>query len=207
MPNWCSNKLTISGNKEAIDAFVKALGSDKLFSFGKLFPIPDPLKTVILGFLKGKDCKWRNITDSEGNVTQQVLSAEELEELKDKYKATNWYDWNISNWGTKWDIEPVELEGDFEKEVYCHFDTAWAPPVEFITHIGKQFPELTFTLYFAEGGVGFWGTSSVSGDMVETIKNETFWKNEIDGDAEDYTTNCVEELQEFLNEHGLHTGG
>lgn len=50
-----------------------------------------------------------------------------------------WYDWRISNWGTKWDVgadmgtEKEERYGlkatRVGNEVNCTFDSAWAPPV------------------------------------------------------------------------------
>ena len=50
-----------------------------------------------------------------------------------------WYDWCISNWGTKWDIG-ADIGTDKEEryglkatrvdnEVCCSFDSAWSPPL------------------------------------------------------------------------------
>jgi hypothetical protein len=51
----------------------------------------------------------------------------------------DWYNWQINNWGTKWDIgadvgtEKEERYGlkatRVDNEVSCSFDSAWAPPV------------------------------------------------------------------------------
>lgn len=57
-----------------------------------------------------------------------------------------WYDWCISNWGTKWDVGREEYEdhiavkkvtmksGSFY-EVSLSPPTAWAPPIEFYNHL------------------------------------------------------------------------
>lgn len=49
-----------------------------------------------------------------------------------------WYDWCISNWGTKWDVgadEGTEKEEMYARKasrvgnrVFCSFDSAWSPP-------------------------------------------------------------------------------
>jgi hypothetical protein len=39
----------------------------------------------------------------------------------------NWYEWNVNNWGTKWDVTPYDWsrEGD---TITMNFDSAWSPP-------------------------------------------------------------------------------
>ena len=60
-------------------------------------------------------------------------------ELDDTTKGTdgdavNWYDWRVTNWGTKWDISDEGLEyvdnGDGTSVIQGWFDSAWAPPIE-----------------------------------------------------------------------------
>lgn len=68
----------------------------------------------------------------------------------------NWYNWNISNWGTKWDVDvDVGTQKVDENTVVIDFDTAWAPPIEFYAKMRK----LGFVIeaYYNEPGVGFCG--------------------------------------------------
>jgi hypothetical protein len=54
-------------------------------------------------------------------------------------EGEDWYNWQINNWGTKWDIgadigtEKEERYGlkatRVDNEVSCSFDSAWSPPV------------------------------------------------------------------------------
>lgn len=41
------------------------------------------------------------------------------------------------------------------------FDSAWAPPMEWLAQVGPQFPELSFRLWYAEGGCDFAGVYTV----------------------------------------------
>lgn len=46
-----------------------------------------------------------------------------------QHQSDGWYDWNIRNWGTKWEATDVELEEylNYGYIVY-RFNTAWSPP-------------------------------------------------------------------------------
>ena len=42
----------------------------------------------------------------------------------------DWYNWNIANWGTKWDVGGEDSDAqDFDGGVILTFDSAWAPPL------------------------------------------------------------------------------
>jgi hypothetical protein len=51
----------------------------------------------------------------------------------------NWYDWNILNWGTKWEptVDWIDLETD--NQVFMVFDTAWGPPLQWYQYIEEQY--------------------------------------------------------------------
>ena len=73
----------------------------------------------------------------------------------------DWYEWNISNWGTKWDIgsDNNEIRGlhptVVDNEASMSFDSAWSPPVG----LYQKLVELGFSVnasYF-EPGLAFCG--------------------------------------------------
>lgn len=45
---------------------------------------------------------------------------------QDDMKLPNWYDWNISQWGTKWNAYQIHFDKDTDYQI--DFDTAWSPP-------------------------------------------------------------------------------
>ena len=73
-------------------------------------------------------------------------------------EGTDWYDWNVANWGTKWDIggeqcgEPVRDN----KRVMVSFDSAWSPPIGLYEKLVED-GFLIHASYF-EPGLGFCGT-------------------------------------------------
>lgn len=64
----------------------------------------------------------------------------------------DWYDWNVANWGTKWDA--VLDEAPFAREsdgcVSLRFRTAWSYPEPVFVRLSSLFPTLAFTFDFEE---------------------------------------------------------
>jgi hypothetical protein len=180
MPNWCENSLTVRGPKKALDAFKETLntagedGEKTVFSFHQTVPQP---KDIL-----------------KGNVTMEAMA-----EAQEK-GVDNWYNWNITNWGTKWDA--CEADVDVEaKKVNIHFQTAWSPPKEWMVAASKKFPELTFELACCECGGNYFGTISVlNGVLDEDI-------NEIPDNATNDEGEPKGVLKRFLNKHGIGMGG
>lgn len=75
------------------------------------------------------------------------------EELK-TVDAAAWYEWNIENWGTKWNCNAQDWVRE-ENTISFWFDSAWGPPIalyEFAENVG-------FTVYgqYHEEGMQFVG--------------------------------------------------
>jgi hypothetical protein len=92
--------------------------------------------------------------------------------------CSNWYDWRVRNWGTKWPANGGTANVHVFKdgaEAMVTFDTAWAPPRPVIAALGKRFPDLTFTLVYYESNGGFHGRFSVvDGQTVENLRSEYY---------------------------------
>jgi len=146
MPNWCQNTLVVTGVNKELTRFKIAAQADQIhedtfskektryqsaLSFQELLPMPVEL------------------------VHTTSPSKKPNKALIKKYGADNWYDWHNNNWGCKWDIDATLLNET--KRLEYQFDSPWSPPVEGITAVSKLFPKLTFTLEFAEPGMGFAG--------------------------------------------------
>jgi hypothetical protein len=67
---------------------------------------------------------------NRGEWIRTPLTSEQAAELRAKYGATNWYDWQLENWGTKWgtyQLRVHEMGGD-GSPILIEFQTAWGPP-------------------------------------------------------------------------------
>ena len=85
------------------------------------------------------------------------------EQFIPKPPEEDWYSWNISKWGTKWDFgrdknfdDPTEVKQNGDKyEVCVGPNTAWSPPIDFYNHL----VELGYNVHasYFEPGMGFCG--------------------------------------------------
>ena len=143
MANWCENNLKIIGKEKELKKFCKKI--DKKGFLNSFIPIP------------------KELIGTRSPSLKQDLN------LLLKYKADNWYDWNIKNWGIKWDfeidlLEEIEEEGD---EINLQFDTAWAPPLLGLKNISLKYPEMEFLLDYDEPGMRFRGLSKIKNGVVD----------------------------------------
>ena len=72
---------------------------------------------------------------------------------------SNWYEWNIANWGSKWDTnDPCLDNSEWENGVIRYtFDTAWSPIIPVVEALAKEHTRVTITYNYYEGGSDFWG--------------------------------------------------
>jgi hypothetical protein len=84
----------------------------------------------------------------------------------------NWYDWNVKNWGCKWDARVMDMDDTSLDSGYVSyaFETPWGQPLEFFQTIVAQYPHLDFNLrYLEEQG---WGGELAGSGGVFWIINE-----------------------------------
>jgi hypothetical protein len=77
------------------------------------------------------------------------------------FKGNHWYDFNVREWGTKWDVAVSwddeypdtnyeDAENGENHVVHYNFNTAWSPPMPAISKLSAQYPTLLFTLSYEE---------------------------------------------------------
>ena len=87
--------------------------------------------------------------------------------LEDGSTSQPWYDWNISNWGTKWNAINSHLERMGEDVAIYNFDTAWSPPMPVIDKLRKLFPTMGF-FYRYEEEQGWGGEVTIRSCLLYT---------------------------------------
>jgi hypothetical protein len=143
MPNWCYNRVSIYS--ENIDQVTE------LFD---IFNNPEPFNALI------PSPKWSETPNEDGELPV-------LEEHKDsdgkvlftthKFPKSGktddrWYDWQINNWGTKWEPTDISVE-QCDEELELTFNTAWSPPEDICRAIRNKYPDVTVSWFFDEPGM------------------------------------------------------
>lgn len=107
-----------------------------------------------------KIMKQVEVTKSEAIDTHDVTSFSCNNVIPRPAKEdTNWYEWNIANWGSKWDTNSACLDNsNWENGIIRYtFETAWSPISQVIDELAKQHKKVTITYNYYEGGSDFWG--------------------------------------------------
>ena len=127
MPNWCENTLRIVPETEGARALLPRI--IELFSQG--------------------ECP-------ELSAFQFICPMPpELEGTSAPSDSPNWYNWRVSNWGTKWEECNPCVSQSGEDILLVSFQTAWSPPIG----VYLQLVELGFDVLatYAEQGIGYAG--------------------------------------------------
>ena len=64
-----------------------------------------------------------------------------------------WYDWNVNNWGTKWDIDQPECDELDHNCFECEFETAWSPAEGIFYELSEKYPDVDCTWFYDEPGM------------------------------------------------------
>jgi hypothetical protein len=131
MPNWVYNRVSITGNKKALDRFVEVAGKENLFN--KADENGEVRIFSYSNFLMPPKNKMREYHETNGWQEGKRTGDTEW----------NWYNWNLNNWGVKWDASRPELEhGD--RQVVISWESPWGIPVGALEAMVQKFPTLEF---------------------------------------------------------------
>jgi len=163
MPNHVTNRLTIVGNEQEVAkclAEIKGTNEDQFIDFNTFAPIPQELvgtqSPVKILSQKDYDEQEKRIANNElTDIEKQWgfsrgITKEMSNKFKDEFGHDNWYDWQIANWGTKWNAYDQFFNGDNMIE----FSTAWSTPYHAITALSVKYPTLRFEVEFADEDFG-----------------------------------------------------
>ena len=89
------------------------------------------------------------------------------------------YGWCSENWGTKWDVQPIDSVESEDGSLSVMFDSAWAPPIGFYRHMESLGWSVDATYH--ESGMSFAGHYSDGDDnYYEYDFSNEDWREEID---------------------------
>jgi hypothetical protein len=216
MPNWVTNRLTISGDKETLDELQAQMATpydsehynyvenrvDKSITSGE-FLLWNAIRPIDLDtYYQRAETEQRiadrnNPVEDENKLTPEVvvekikeaisemppLGSEQFQDsmasiMAEMAVGMDWYNWNVRNWGTKWEISEAGVSRT-DRELTYEFESAWSPPVSAIDNLAKQFPSLTFLIKSLDENSCFaceigWTSGEQSYDLDLPITHEVY---------------------------------
>jgi hypothetical protein len=164
MPNWCSNYLAIDGPAEDLVRFVNEAKH-----------------------------KTRDEDLISFNNHVPVWDGEKI--IKDRDPS--------NDWGTKWEPSDIYvcsggkrggLEDAEKGSIAYSFQSAWAPPCEWMKVVTKLFPTLNFRMEYEEGGCDVYGYSTgEKGEFVDHFMSLAEFLEEFNDEYQ----NCQEEIKKM----------
>ena len=161
MPNWVYNGLTVEGSPDSVKKMMEQLNTPFVRVHDNWNVATQQFEKQQVTYPNPVFAFWNIIkpTDMEAYDGPQPKHENMQEAMK--FKSDHWYDWNVRNWGTKWDVAVSSLETNPDTYmedtvngenhvVYYNFETAWSRPMGALTKLSEQYPDLLFTLSYEE---------------------------------------------------------
>ena len=214
MPNHVSTNFRITGPTDEVNRFINdANGNDCLLNLDSLLPMPSelrmvssPVRIMTQAEIDKQWADWK-VDKEAGNVSSfdkdkpfgLGITREQSDSYKAKYGVDNWYDWAISNYGSKWGVYDegewnITEDGDITSAGIFYM-TAWSPVTIAWERISKNYPTLEFFHEFADEGGGFVGSQLIQdGNIIED--NDYEWDSDEGIVIREAVGMCVEEDEE-----------
>jgi hypothetical protein len=141
MPNYCSNVVEVSHpDRRKIVELRRAFRKGKMCDY--IIPVPQELVDTVAGSFSDESL-------------QAELDAQTLRNVE-KYGYSNWYDFCVGNWSTKWDVgeRGGDTKNDDNSLTLC-FDSAWSPPMGILERMVDE--GFNVVAYYYEPGMAFVG--------------------------------------------------
>src|SRR5210317_1455780 len=95
-------------------------------------------------------------TEEHKDLLDRVSRAEAADGFFEMFRPIGEWDYNVAleKWGTKWDVEPMDVDFD-GTTLSTSFDSAWSPPVALFEYLVEQGFEVSANYY--EPGMDYAG--------------------------------------------------
>ena len=192
MPNWVFNGLTIEGNPEQVKNLIKQMNKPFIYSITAVGDLSYDVKQTkyvnpIFAFHNIYNYRDAGITDEvyHGQPPRSTDFAEAM-----KFETNDWYNFNVREWGTKWDVA-VDNKSDYSNtiktvnddgSIMYHFETAWSPVGEVLIKLSEMYPTLNFDYEYEEetgwgGACTFLGGEDIACDEYESPMSHADYKD------------------------------
>jgi len=152
MPNWVRNTLEINApSAELAQAFLKEMSQPRPEAVYENYEWTGEIATG------GENFSFWNLTAPPADRLEEYFGRSGYVDGKQVGETEyNWYNWNIQNWGCKWDCQDVYV-ADNGNKLTVSFSTAWDVPRGIVVAMAKKYPDLQIEWRYLEeqcwGGV------------------------------------------------------
>jgi uncharacterized UPF0160 family protein len=161
MPNWVYNGLTIEGSPDSVKKLMEQMNTPFVRVHDNWDIATQQMQKQQVTYPNPVFAFWNIVKPTNLEAYDGPQPKTENFEQAMRFESDHWYDWNVRNWGTKWDVavSSVETNPDTYMEdtvngenhvVYYNFETAWSRPMGALTKLSEQYPDLLFTLVYEE---------------------------------------------------------
>jgi len=141
MPNWCFNRLRVTGAAEEVTRF----------------------QEQAVGF-----CPWGR---TEAGQAPDVLNFHSLVPVPPEVQAAGYQaagrGWEFEHWGCRLGAHKAAVIAVWEGGALYEFDTAWSPAVIFVKQVSRAWPTLVFVLDYEEPRMGYKGLARANAGTLE----------------------------------------
>ena len=149
MPNWVYNALHCNGSKDDLDTLAAFFEMDvEVHSWNPQKGLDD----LVVEQVPFTYMAMRNPFEEPYNITREEYhSVNGYSDGKQTGQTSgNWYNWNVNNWGVKWDAKFNGVQRVDELLSY-HFESPWGPPsADMLLDMSEKFPNVVFTHNYEE---------------------------------------------------------
>lgn len=134
MPNHVRNVIEFSGDHDRIEElleFVSSVGDESLEEIDQ------------------QEFDFNEIVPQHENVWKgSYYVGDQEREIREAGMIT-WYEFNVNNWGTKWNCYEISVDGH-----RVEFDTAWSMPEPIYLALSEKFPDVDIMVSYADEDIG-----------------------------------------------------
>ncbi len=173
MPNWCDNTLRVTHkDPKMVERLVDAFKAGRLCD--EFIPVPAELKDTV----------------ANGSVREELIA---------EVGYSDWYDFCVNEWGTKWDVggDDGYIESD-ATSAQMSFQSAWSPPIGLYVVLEQQGFEVSAMYY--EPGMGFAGVYEDGRDECYSLDGSADLVQETIPEYLDEAFGIVESMRQFEEE-------
>jgi hypothetical protein len=188
MPNWVYNSLHCHGSKADLDTLQEFLRMEiRINKWDKEtrtdYYEMEPVEFTYMA-IRNPFSPPYNVSQDEYYGTNGFVDGQRLGNTDG-----NWYNWNSTHWGVKWDACRGSVERQDELLSY-HFESPWGPPwEEMMLQLSEQFPTVAFTHRYDEEQ-GWGGEYEFQNGEISNLEEWDIPTSHADAQALDQTCSC-----------------